>query len=308
MKKNYKTIRFMLSALMIAALCACTNDGMESENQNKISKPTAKRLTQVCLDYGQLHNDLLDSCLLSCNQVQIEPYLVSSTNDEGFYSLYAQYMENIIGIVGNYHESMGGDMSILPSPEDISTPQEFLEYKHSLIEQITGNFPAGEYALEQVDDLFGYYLNHINGEVPLISDPYWIELSGHIEDFADDIYLHSLDLCTTDEEREGLEVMLGVMVGSFNYWSSPEKMEMWRELAWNANCQYLNLPEGNPEISQAESWQTVLREVIDFVTTDATGAEIGWWLGTVVCPGVGSTGGAVMIGAITSGAIALTWE
>ena len=32
MKKNYKTIQFMLSALMIAALCACTNDGMESEN------------------------------------------------------------------------------------------------------------------------------------------------------------------------------------------------------------------------------------------------------------------------------------
>ena len=220
-------------------------------------------------------------------------------------------MENIIGIVGNYHESMGGDMSILPSPEDISTPQEFLEYEHSLIEQITGNFPAGEYALEQVDDLFGYYLNHINGEVPLISDPYWIELSGHIEDFADDIYLHSLDLCTTDEEREGLEVMLGVMVGSFNYWSSPEKMEMWRELAWNAHGHYLNTEGlGEEELIQyhTDYTKSTKEKILSFVREDINGAGVGATLGAMVSGGTMTVEGAITGAVLFSGMEALSWD
>lgn len=314
MKLKSKMVRFLLSTVVVASmLCACTEDVTKPNVNDEVVSVERKRLPQVRPDYGELHNSLLDECLVACQGIDVNPYTVKNAEDAHFYDLYAAYANEISQVARGYLTTAGGDASIIPGNNNvnaITTPQNFWTYSEEQREFIAQNFYAGDSALNQIESLLDSYLELVNDEVDLEYDPYWQELAGHIEDYAEEIYLDCEPLCATDDERESLEIMLSVMVGSFNYWTDADRMAAWRDLEWNAKCKYLNLnelPEIELEEQHIDNEKSTKEKVCEFVREDINGAASGAALGALFA-GVGAINGAIAIGSICSGLTALSWD
>lgn len=304
MKMKSKMVRFLLSTFVIASmLCACTNDVIKSD-VDEVSvqrRIRPNRPSQINLEYGLLHNDLLDACLAEC-QHQIDPndYRVYSVNDTNFYRLYATYTNVIKETIFEIMETEYGEIA-LPIGT-IEAPGDFWEQSANLRQQVEMNSPGLTYALNLAEELFEEHVDLIPDDAVLEEDPNWIELTENIEVYAEDIYAESEALCQTEEEIETLKVMLSVMVGSFNYWSNPEKMAAWRDMEWNAKCKYLNvneLPEIELEEQHADNAKTTKEKVISFVKEDALGVLAAYGLGPHA---------ALAAGGFFSALEALSWD
>lgn len=311
MKKKIKNkmVHFLLCTVMyVSVLTSCSNELVKQDVDN--ATMPQRRLPQLSLDYGEMHNNLLDECLALCEEIDPLDYVVETIDDENFYSLYAAYSDVILQTT---HDIMyltnGGNFDLLDNIE-FNTPDDFINYRNEQRVLIAQNYPGIDSAIHSVENLFAYYSEQIPHNTGFEENYYWLELTTQIEDYAEDIYVTCEPLCLSEEEREGLEVMLSVLIGSFNYWSQSENMEAWGELAWNANCHYLNInnmEETEFEYFHANFTSSTLENIFAFVMADYEGAKIGCGIGACFA-GVGAGYGALAVGSICSGLVALSWN
>lgn len=303
-----KMVHFLLCTVMcVSVLTSCSNELVKQDVDN--ATMPQRRLPQVSLDYGEMHNNLLDECLALCEEINPLDYVVETIDDENFYSLYATYSDVILQTTHNAIYVLYGVDFNFGGITSISSPSEYtaLQNQLNLYEQ---ECPGMDSALHSVENLFAYYAEQIPNETGFVENYYWLELSANIDEYAEDIYATCEPLCQSEEEREGLEVMLSVLIGSFNYWSQSENMEAWGELAWNANCHYLNI--NNMEETEFENFHANYtlsnrEKIFAFVMADYEGAKIGCGIGACFA-GVGAGYGALAVGSICSGLVALSWD
>ena len=310
MKKKIKNkmVHFLLCTVMcVSVLTSCSNELVKQDVDN--ATMPQRRLPQVSRDYGEMHNNLLDECLALCEEIDPLDYVVETIDDENFYSLYAAYSDVILQTTHDVTYTVYGvDFNVFGNTS-ISSPLEYTTLQNQLnIEE--HECPGMDSAFHSVENLFEYYASTLSNNIDFTDNPNWLELCTYIEDYVENIYVTCEPLCLSEEEREGLEVMLSVLTGSFNYWSQSENMEAWGELAWNANCHYLNLNnmdetefENFHETYTLSSWEKVLA----FAIADCKGAKWGGKIGAIFA-GVGAVHGAIAGATICSGFVALSWD
>ncbi|MBQ7997387.1 MAG: hypothetical protein IJ249_06945 [Paludibacteraceae bacterium] len=266
-----KAVRLLLSTLVcVCMFVSCSND-LSTQEMDNLTTPK-RRLPQVSYDYGEAHNYMLDLCLEACNDINPTDYMVESADDENFYALYAAYSDVITQLACEYLDIHGGDHTMIPNQYDgyaINTPQAFFSYRNAQREAMEQNWLAGGMALHLIETALENHISTINDYIE--DDPYWMNLTDSIEIYAENIYAECEPYCESEDDRQYLEAMLSIMIGSFNYWSDTSRMAAWRNLAWNANCHYLNLnnmEETEFEHFYAQYCNSTKQQVKNFVLTD----------------------------------------
>lgn len=305
-KKNKMACILLYAAVSSTIFCACTEK--ESVVENKFEKDK-QNLPQVDIQYGEIHNGLLNLCLEECYNIYAEDYFILDSTDVNYYQLYAEYTRMINATICNEMEISGAAYDDFDQNLAVLTPTNFWELRYYQRQLIAENFHALDMAITLVEDLFSTRIEMISdGE--LEGNIYWSDLVDSIEIYAENIYSASVDLCESEEEFEGLNIMLGVMVGSLQYWADDNNITAWRMLSWDANCHYLdglNLESDEYEQLQEDYCKKTGEKVVDFVLADVTGAAYGGQIGSIF-PGVGTLCGMLAVGSICSGLVALSWD
>lgn len=290
MEIKSKMVQFLLCTTLVSMVCSCAKNDELVEN-----KTSLRKLPQSSIDYGTLHNEILDACLAECqNQINPDDYVSVYVN----YELYAAYSNIIARGANDYAYRVYGDT--VPFGV-ITCPGEYWNQWIAQYSYMSQNLPGADSAFNLTIQLFDDCIDMVYGGVE-VNETYWTDLIGNIDNHLWDIYYQCEPLCATIDEREALEVMCSVMAGSCAYWSDTTKMEAWRELAWNAQCQYLNLrslDESAFEQYRIDYKMSTKEKVKEFVVTDGMAALSAAYMGPHC---------ALSAAGLFSAIVALSWD
>ena len=133
MKKKIKNkmVHFLLCTVMyVSVLTSCSNELVKQDVDN--ATMPQRRLPQVSLDYGEMHNNLLDECLALCEEIDPLDYVVETIDDENFYSLYAAYSDVILQTTHDVTCTVYGvDFNVFGNTS-ISSPLEYTTLQNQL--------------------------------------------------------------------------------------------------------------------------------------------------------------------------------
>ena len=288
-------------------------------------------------EYGIMHNNIIDACYLDFCLVDTSD---SQYNESGINELlYSEYSSTAVDVVNQQIEYYF-DTCMYDFLSEHFIFENPMEYTDTLRENLHWLSPMLNYALNDILTILGSYANYstsyynpTNDEEYRLLDNYdeiialyyeeyneiWAYFVDNIDSYAEEVYSDSYIYCNTEEEIECLKVICGVFVGSVGYWSDSDNINKWGELrdvtyyAGESNGTNSgnngnngsngdggdNGNDGNNNNGNNNDNAELKQKVIDYIYADVAGACAGALFGPW---------GAMAIGSIMSGLVALSWD